>query len=111
TLLNSISAQKRGGKGKSGMLTRDEDFVQDVFITTNHQSLLCFTNFGKVYNLKVYQIPEAALRSRGKHFANLIQLDSDERVVSVLPVKEFEQDKYILSISKKGLLKKTELMA
>lgn len=111
TALSSISSQKRGGKGKSGMLTRDEDFVQNVFITSNHQSLLCFSNQGKVYELKVYQLPEAALRSRGKHFANLIKLEPEERVVSVLPVENFESGLYILSATEKGYIKKTDLMA
>ena len=111
TALDAISSQKRGGKGKSGMLTKEEDFIQDVFITTNHQSLLCFTNTGRVYNLKVYQIPESSLRSRGQHFANLIKLEKEERVVSVLPVVEFKKEDYILSVTKKGFIKKTELMA
>ncbi len=111
TALGEIIAQKRGGKGKSGMLTRDEDFVQRVFITTNHKSLLCFTNTGRVYNLKVYQIPEAALRSRGKHFANLISLEKEERIVSVLSVPAFKEDCFVLSLTKKGFIKKTALMA
>ena len=93
------------------MLTREEDFVQKVFITTNHKSLLCFTNRGKVYNLKVYQIPEAALRSKGKHFANLISLEKEERVVSVLSVPAFKEDAFVLSVTRKGFIKKTDLMA
>ncbi|MBP6217430.1 MAG: DNA gyrase subunit A [Oligoflexales bacterium] len=111
TALSEIVAQKRGGKGRSGMLTKDEDFVQNMFITTNHQNLLCFTDTGKVYNLKVYQIPEAKLRSRGCHFANLIKLANSERVVSFLAVKEFTEDQFILSVTKSGYIKKTELMA
>ncbi|MBC61628.1 MAG: DNA gyrase subunit A [Zetaproteobacteria bacterium] len=111
TALETITAQKRGGKGKSGMLTKEEDFVQDVFITTNHQALLCFTNKGRVYNLKVYQLPEAALRSRGKHFANLIKLEKEECVVSVLPVVAFKEEHSIFSVTKKGFIKKTNLMA
>jgi DNA gyrase subunit A len=111
TTLSSIVAQKRGGKGKSGLLTKGEDVVQSVFITSNHQSLLCFTNSGKVYLLKVYQIPDAVLRSQGRHFANLIKLDPEERVVSVLPVKVFKENLYILSITAAGVIKKTDLMA
>ena len=111
TAVASISAQRRGGKGRSGMLTRDEDFVQSVFITSNHQSLLCFTNRGKVYDLKVYQVPEAALRSRGKHFANLIRLEKDERVVSVLPVEKWQEGMYILTVTEQGYIKKSDLMA
>ena len=109
--LDEIAAQKRGGKGRSGLLTKDEDFVQNVFMTTNHKSLLCFTNKGRVYNLKVYQIPEAALRSRGKHFANLISLEKEERVVSVLSVPAFKDENYIVSVTKNGFIKKTDLMA
>ena len=111
TALDEIAAQKRGGKGRSGMLTKDEDFVQNVFMTTNHKSLLCFTNKGRVYNLKVYQIPEAALRSRGKHFANLISLEKEESVVSVLSVPEFKEETFVVSVTKSGFIKKTDLMA
>ena len=111
TTLTSISTQKRGGKGKSGMLTKEEDIVQNVFITSNHQSLLCFTDKGRVYSLKVYQIPEAGLRSKGKHFANLIRFDSGERVVSVLPVKNFHEGLSVQSVTKNGFIKKTQIMA
>lgn len=111
TPLSEIQAQKRGGKGKSGMLTKDEDIVRDVFITSNHQSLLCYTNKGRVYDLKVYRIPEAQLRSRGKHFANLIKFEEEERVVSVMPVAEFTEDTFIISVTEKGYVKKTDLMA
>jgi DNA gyrase subunit A len=111
TPLSQIQAQKRGGKGRSGMLTKEEDIVSDVFMTTNHQSLLCYTNKGRVYDLKVYRIPEAQLRSRGKHFANLIKFEADERVVSVLPVAEFREDMFVVSVTEKGFIKKTDLMA
>jgi DNA gyrase subunit A len=111
TPLSAIQAQKRGGKGKSGMLTKDEDIVRDVFMTSNHQSLLCYTNKGRVYDLKVYRIPEAQLRSRGKHFANLIKFEEEERVVSVMPVAEFTEDTFVISVTEKGYVKKTDLMA
>ena len=111
TVLTEIAAQKRGGKGRSGMLMKEDDFVTDIFTTTNHQSLLCFTNKGRVYNLKVYQLPEAGLRNRGKHFANLIKLESEEKVVSVLPVSEFAEDTFVYSVTKTGYVKKTDLMA
>ena len=106
-----IRAQKRGGKGKSGMLTKEEDVVKSLFMTSNHQSLLCFTNKGRVYDIKVYQVPEAPLRSRGKHFANIIKLEEGEKVVSVLPVKVFEDGKFIVSVTAQGYIKKTELLA
>ena len=111
TALTEITAQKRGGKGRSGMIMKEDDFILDVFTTSNHQSLLCFTDKGKVYNLKVYQLPEAGLRTRGKHFANLINLEADERVVSVLPVEKFSKDQFVYSVTRNGYIKKTDLMA
>ena len=111
TPVNQFRAQKRGGKGKSGMLTKEEDVVKDLYISSNHQSLLCFTNKGRVYDIKVYQIPEAPLRARGKHFANIIKLEDQERVVSVMPVKEFSEGKFVVSVTAQGFIKKTELMA
>ncbi len=112
TPLKDIATQNRGGKGKSGMLMKEEDLLQSVFRASNHQDLLCFTNFGRVYNLKVYQLPEAELRARGKHFANLIRfVDQDEKVVSVLPIKEFKAGFFIYSVSKRGFIKSTDLMA
>ena len=111
TPIVEIRAQKRGGKGKSGMLTREEDMVKSLFMTSNHQSLLCFTNKGRVYDIKVYTVPELPLRSKGKHFANLIKLEEGEKVVSVLPVKEFSEGKFIISATAMGYVKKTELMA
>jgi DNA gyrase subunit A len=111
TPLETIRAQRRGGKGKSGMLTREEDVVSNVFITSNHQTLLCFSNYGKVYDLKVYQLPDLPLRSRGKHFASLVKLTDGEKIVSVLPVKEFQDDHFIVSVTANGFVKKTDLMA
>jgi DNA gyrase subunit A len=111
TPLDQIRAQRRGGKGKSGMLTREEDAVQSVFITSNHQSLLCFSNLGRVFELKVYQLPELPLRSRGKHFASLAKLGEGEKIISVLPLKEFTEGHYICSVTANGYVKKTDLMA
>lgn len=111
TPLTQIRAQRRGGKGKSGMLTREEDAVNSVFITSNHQSLLCFTNSGRVFEIKVYQLPDLPLRSRGKHFASLVKLGEGEKIVSVLPVKEFAEGHFICSVTAKGVIKKTDLMA
>lgn len=111
TQLTEIRAQKRGGKGRKGMSTRAEDVVRDLFITSNHQSLLCFTNYGRVYEMKVYRIPEGSLTARGKHFANLLKLGEGEMVVSVLPVKEFKEGGFVVSVTRKGYIKKTDLMA
>ncbi|MEI8024858.1 MAG: DNA gyrase subunit A [Pseudomonadota bacterium] len=111
TPLTEIQAQKRGGKGKAGMLTKDEDFVESIFHTTNHQNILCFTNLGRVYNLKVYEVPEAPMRARGKHFANLVPLQPNERVVQVLPISEFKAGLSLAFVTREGYIKKTELMS
>ena len=111
TPLDQIQAQRRGGKGRQGMKMKAEDVVRDLFISRNHQSLLCFTNFGRVYEMKVYHIPEAAVSGRGKHFANLLSLQEEEKVVSVLPVKEYKEGMYIVSVTEAGYIKKTDLMA
>jgi len=111
TPLEDIRAQRRGGKGKAGMLTREEDVVSSVFMTSNHQTLLCFSNFGRVFELRVYQLPELPLRSRGKHFASLVKLTEGEKIVSVLALKEFKEDHYIVSVTAHGYVKKTDLMA
>ncbi len=111
TPLEDIRAQRRGGKGKAGMLTREEDVVSTVFMTSNHQTLLCFSNIGRVFELKVYQLPELPLRSRGKHFASLCKLTEGEKIVSVLPLKEFKEGHFIVSVTAHGFVKKTDLMA
>ncbi len=111
TALAEIAAQKRGGKGRSGMKTKTDDVVRDLFISSNHQSIMCFTSEGRVYELKVYRLPEVPLAGRGNHFANLIKLNQNEKVVSVLPVKEFKEGQYIVSATTKGYVKKTDLMA
>ncbi len=111
TALSEIASQKRGGKGKSGMLMKEEDIIQNVFVASTHQDIFCFTNKGQVYSIKVYDLPEAALRSRGKHFANILKLEEGERVVSVLPIPEFTEGHFVFSITEKGLIKKTDVMA
>ncbi len=111
TPLDTIRAQRRGGKGKSGMLTREEDVVSSTFVTSNHQTLLCFSNLGRVFELKVYQLPELPLRSRGKHFASLLKMGEGEKVISVLPIREFTEGCFIVSVTANGYVKKTDLMA
>jgi DNA gyrase subunit A len=111
TPLADIRAQRRGGKGRRGMKTREEDLVSEIFITTNHQSLLCFTNQGRVHEMKVYQVPETELAGKGRHFASLVKLTKDERVISVLPIREFSEGHFIVSVTQKGYIKKTDLMA
>lgn len=104
-------AQRRGGRGKTGMTTRDEDFVEDLFIASTHNYVLVFTNKGKVFWLKVYDIPQAGRTAKGKAIVNVVNMAGDEQVAAVLPVKEFIAGKFIIMATKKGTVKKTELMA
>ena len=106
-----VNAQKRGGKGRIGMKTKEEDLIRDLFITTNHKSLLCFSNFGRVYEMKVYMIPEVQLAGRGKHIANLIKLQEGEKIVSIIEVKDFKEGEYLVSVTEKGYIKKTDMSA
>ncbi|MBS1243365.1 MAG: gyrA, partial [Nitrospirae bacterium] len=109
--LTNYRAQRRGGKGKVGMETREEDFVERLFMATMHSYILFFTNKGRVYWLKVHQIPEAGRQAKGKAIVNLLQIGQDERVTAALPVREFTPDHFILMATKQGIIKKTELEA
>ncbi len=104
-------AQRRGGKGKIGMGVKDEDFVETLFTATTHQTLLVFTDTGKVYWLKVHDIPEASRAAKGKALVNLLTLAEGEKVTATLPVKEFRGDQFVVMATKNGLVKKTELSA
>ena len=104
-------AQRRGGKGKIGMGIKDEDFVETLFSASTHDSLLFFTDAGKVFWLKVHEIPEASRSAKGKALVNLLALAGSEKVTATLPVKEFRDDRYIVMATKKGIIKKTELSA
>ncbi|MGQ0555438.1 MAG: DNA gyrase subunit A [Nitrospiraceae bacterium] len=111
---NAVSlyrAQRRGGKGKIGMGIKEEDFVVNLFTASTHDSLLFFTDAGKVYWLKVHEIPEASRAAKGKALVNLLALSGNEKVTATLPVKEFRGDRYIVMGTKKGIIKKTELSA
>jgi DNA gyrase subunit A len=109
--LTLYRAQRRGGKGKIGMETREEDFVRRLFMATMHSYILFFTNKGRVYWLKVHQIPEAGRQAKGKAIVNLLQLHADERVTAALPVREFKPDHFILMATAQGTVKKTALEA
>ncbi|MDH4162790.1 MAG: DNA gyrase subunit A [Nitrospirota bacterium] len=109
--LTLYRAQRRGGKGKIGMETRQEDFVRRLFMATMHSYILFFTSKGRVYWLKVHQIPEAGRQAKGKAIVNLIQIGQDDRVTAALPVRVFTPDHFILMATKKGIVKKTELEA
>jgi DNA gyrase subunit A len=104
-------AQRRGGKGKIGTTTREEDFVEYMFIASMHAYILFFTTIGKVYWIKVHELPQASRAARGRPIVNLLNLESGERVSAFLPVREFQQGRYIVFATKNGLMKKTELMA
>ncbi len=104
-------AQRRGGKGKIGMGIRDEDFVETLFTASTHDYLLFFTDAGKVYWLKVHEIPEAGRAAKGKALVNLLALKDDEKVTTTLPVKEFREDQFVVMATTQGVIKKTELSA
>jgi DNA gyrase subunit A len=104
-------AQRRGGKGKIGTTTREEDFVEYMLIASMHAYILFFTTIGKVYWIKVHELPQASRAARGRPIVNLLNLESGERVSAFLPVREFQQGRYIVFATKNGLIKKTELMA
>jgi len=107
--LADYQAQKRGGMGKSATAVKDEDFVEHLLITSSHDTILCFTNVGKVYWLKVYQIPVAGRGSRGRPMVNLLPLDATERVTAILPVREYLADHYVFMATADGTVKKTAL--
>jgi DNA gyrase subunit A len=103
--------QRRGGKGKVGMGTKEEDFVEKIFIASTHHYILIFTSMGRVYWLKVYQLPQAGRAAKGKAIVNLVNLSQGERVASILPVREFVDGKNIIMVTRKGIVKKTDLVA
>jgi DNA gyrase subunit A len=104
-------AQRRGGKGKIGTTTREEDFVEYMFIASMHAYILFFTTIGKVYWIKVHELPQASRAARGRPIVNLLHLESGERISAFLAVREFQEGRYIVFATKTGLIKKTELMA
>jgi len=108
--MDTYKSQNRGGKGIKGMQTREEDFVKNIFITSTHHYILFFTNKGKVYRMKAYEIPEAGRTARGTAIVNLLQLDPGEQITAVIPLKEYEEDKFLLMATKKGIIKKSSIM-
>lgn len=105
----TYSSQRRGGKGVSGLSTRDEDFVENIFITSTHNYILFFTNFGKVHRLKAYEIPEAKRQAKGTNIVNLLYLEPREKITAIIPIKEFSEDGYLVMATKNGMIKKSEL--
>ena len=106
---DTYKSQRRGGKGITGLQTREDDFVEHLFITSTHNYILFFTNKGKMYKLKTYEIPEAGRQAKGTALVNLLQLDPGEKVSAVINIKDFQDGKYLIFMTKLGLVKKTEL--
>ena len=109
--LDVYQAQKRGGKGKTAASTKDEDFIDQLFVASTHDTILCFSSRGRVYWLKVYQLPQAGRNARGKPMVNLLPLEADERINAVLPIREYREDEFIFMASSSGVVKKTDLTA
>ena len=109
--VETYKQQRRGGKGVIATGTKEEDFVENLFIANTHSYILFFTNKGKVYWLKVYNVPEASRQANGKAIVNLIRTEKDENLNAFIPVKEFEKEKYLILCTKKGIIKKTKLEA
>jgi DNA gyrase subunit A len=109
--VDAYQAQRRGGRGRAAARVKDEDFIDHLFIANSHDTLLCFSSRGKVYWLKVYQVPQAGSGSRGRPIVNLLPLAEDERINAVLPVREFVEDRFIVFATSHGTVKKTPLTA
>ena len=107
---SDYAAQTRGGVGKAALSMKDEDYVEQVMVVNSHSLLLIFTNFGKVYTTKVYRIPEASRTAKGTNVANIVELAEGERMTAFITVAEFEEDKYLTMVTKKGIMKRTSLM-
>ena len=107
--LDVYRAQRRGGRGKAATSVKEEDFVDKLFVANTHDTILCFSSVGKVYWLKVYQLPQSGRTSRGKPIVNLLPLQESERINAILPIKDFEQDAFVFMATSKGTVKKTPL--
>ncbi len=108
--VDNFKSQNRGGKGIKGMQTIDEDYIEDLLMTTTHHYLMFFTNYGRVYRLKAYEIPEASRISRGIAIVNILQLSAGEKITAMIPIKDYENDKNLFMVTKRGIVKKTSIM-
>ena len=108
---DTYKAQNRGGKGITALTTRDEDFVKDLFITSTHDNLLFVTNKGKMYRIKAYEVPEARRQAKGTSAINLINIDTNEKIRAIIPIREFNDEECLIFVTKKGIIKKTKLSA
>ena len=108
--VDNFKSQNRGGKGIKGMQTIEEDYIEDLLMTTTHHYLMFFTNYGRVYRLKAYEIPEAGRTARGTAIINLLQLNPGEKISAMIPIKDYEEDKNLFMVTRKGIVKKTSIM-
>ena len=108
--VDNFKAQNRGGKGIKGMQTIEEDYIEDLLMTTTHHYLMFFTNFGRVYRLKAYEIPEAGRTARGTAIINILQLNPGEKITAMIPIKNYDENKNLFMITKKGIAKKTSVL-
>lgn len=104
--VDNFKSQNRGGKGIKGMQTIEEDFIEDLLMTTNHHYIMFFTNTGRCYRLKAYEIPEAGRTARGTAIVNLLQLQPGEKVTATIPMKEIDNEKYLMMATKNGMVKR-----
>jgi len=107
--LDSYQAQRRGGRGRAATAVKDEDFVEHLLIANSHDTLLCFSDLGKVYWLKVYQIPQASRGAKGRPLVNMLSLEADERITAILPIRDFGEDRFVFMATTNGTVKKTPL--
>ena len=107
--VDNFKSQHRGGKGIKGMSTIDDDYIEDLLMTSNHHYIMFFTNLGRVYRLKAYQIPEASRIARGVAIINLLQLNPGEKISAVIPIKDYDEDRNLFMVTRKGIIKKTAL--
>ena len=109
--ISGFTKQRRGGRGKTGMLTKEEDFVEHLFVASTHHYILFFTNTGNIHWIKVHEVPQAGRTAKGKAIINMLNLSSGEMITAFVPVKEFIADKYLVMVTRKGVIKKTNLNA
>lgn len=108
--VDTYTSQKRGGKGITGLSTREEDFIKDIFVTSTHDYIMFFTNKGRVYRIKAYEIPESGRQAKGTAIVNLLQLNPDEKIATVIPIRQYEEGQYLIMSTKNGIIKKTDIL-
>ena len=107
--VNNFKSQNRGGKGIKGMQTIEDDYIEDLIMSTTHHYIMFFTNMGRVYRLKAYEIPESSRTARGTAIVNLLQLQPDEKITAMIPIREYKEGRYLFMATKNGIVKKTEI--